>query len=496
MLLKLFIAVNIIITSAFAQGVNNVWLMGYESVAGLPLGGSRINFFSGVADTSYEFREMNFEQSNASICDILGNLLFYTNGIYVANATGDTMVNGSGLNPSPYTSSWSHDGLKIAQGQIVLPVPDDSMRYYLFHETLDSNGSGDKVLKIFYSTIDMSLDNGRGEVVFKNIIVFQDTLVSSGLTSCKHANGRDWWILCHQYNSDMWFTLLITPAGILGPYTQHMGPVISEEWESQAVFSPDGSKYARNQPNSEIDLFDFDRCTGLLSNPIHIPFLNDTSGGAGIAFSPNSKILYANYDKYLVQFDLLDADIPGSLDTIGVFDYFSDPFPPLYASFYLSLLAPDGKIYINTGNSTRYFHVINSPDSLGTACNFQQHSLRIPTYNAFTIPNYPNYFLGAEGGTVCDSLPTPISRLESLVNSFKIFPNPVGSNEGVTFIYNTLHEPAIISVFNIDGKEVAKYKLPQWSSLQHFRLPALSSGIYLARLTSKSIAENVKFVVE
>jgi hypothetical protein len=31
--------------------------------------------------------------------DSLGNILFYTNGCYVANVQGDTMANGAGLNP-------------------------------------------------------------------------------------------------------------------------------------------------------------------------------------------------------------------------------------------------------------------------------------------------------------------------------------------------------------------------------------------------------------
>ncbi|MBL0072630.1 MAG: hypothetical protein IPP34_12865 [Bacteroidetes bacterium] len=39
-----------------------------------------------------------------------GNILFYTNGIYISDATGDTMQNGSGPNPSVYTS-WYPDGL-------------------------------------------------------------------------------------------------------------------------------------------------------------------------------------------------------------------------------------------------------------------------------------------------------------------------------------------------------------------------------------------------
>src|ERR1051325_44189 len=88
----------------FGQGINNLWLMGY------PGGGGGINFdFSGgvlniIQDRN---RKMDFEETNGEICNMNGNLLFYTNGVYIANASGDTMPTGGGLNPSYYPSSYA-----------------------------------------------------------------------------------------------------------------------------------------------------------------------------------------------------------------------------------------------------------------------------------------------------------------------------------------------------------------------------------------------------
>jgi hypothetical protein len=53
-----------------------------------------------------EFRKMSFKGTQANISDSNGNLLMASNGIWIANATGDTMLNGGGLNPGLITPNW------------------------------------------------------------------------------------------------------------------------------------------------------------------------------------------------------------------------------------------------------------------------------------------------------------------------------------------------------------------------------------------------------
>ncbi|MCX6291605.1 MAG: hypothetical protein NT126_07550 [Bacteroidetes bacterium] len=163
-------------------------------------------------------------------------------------------------------------------------------------------------------------------------------------------------------------------------------------------------------------------------------------------------------------------------------------------TFYLSQLALDGKIYINCGNSTQDIHVINYPDNLGMSCDLQQHSIHLPAIDAFTIANHPNYFLGAEGGSMCDTV-LSVQNIKDHDSNFRLFPNPVVSDE-VTFTYNVLNESALLILNNIEGQEVARFHLPQWSSVQHLKLPKLSGGVYLARLLGNHISANVKFNVE
>ena len=60
----------------------------------------------------------------------------------------------------------------------------------------------------------MTLNNGLGDVVSKNSIVLQDILFWGELNATRHANDRDWWLLCHRVNSNKYYKVLITPYGI------------------------------------------------------------------------------------------------------------------------------------------------------------------------------------------------------------------------------------------------------------------------------------------
>ncbi len=399
----------------FSQGVDNLWLTGYDCGSGSICGVTATNFSSGYPDTSHVNISMNFLDCNANISDSLGNLLFYTNGIYIANSNNDTMVNGSGLSPSSYTTQHINVGLRVKQGNLILPMPGNSNLFYLFHETLTWYSLlGDyRVSELYYSIIDMSLDSGRGVVTQKNNVLLSDTLTIGSISACKHANGRDWWIMVHKAQGRRYYEYLLTLTGLQGPFIQDIGySILPRDWSWQTCFSPDGSKFANVFTKDTFDILAFDRCTGLFSNCSSI-CIDDSANARGVAFAPNSELFYISSSKYVYQFSAISTFIDSSKINLGTFDKFAEPIPPFYTAFYLAQLAVNGKIYINTGNSTRYFNVINNPNIIGLGCNFIQHSFILSTYNGLTIPNFPNYFLGKETGSICDSLPLIIGPSNS-----------------------------------------------------------------------------------
>ncbi len=121
----------------FSQGLSNNWLIGYQTS---PPGGIAasakgiLNFNTGSAVVSPHTRKMRFHWTQANFSNKYGNLLMSSNGIFIADASGDTMLNGSGLNPGPHTSSWYTTGLNLPDADLFLPYPGDSSKVILFHE--------------------------------------------------------------------------------------------------------------------------------------------------------------------------------------------------------------------------------------------------------------------------------------------------------------------------------------------------------------------------
>ncbi|MFN8143341.1 MAG: T9SS type A sorting domain-containing protein [Bacteroidia bacterium] len=192
--------------------------------------------------------------------------------------------------------------------------------------------------------------------------------------------------------------------------------------------------------------------------------------------------------------DLQASNIAGSIDTIATYDGFYDPIPLFQTAFYLAHLANNGKIYINTGTGTQWMHEINYPDSAGAACDLQQHSLKLPTINAFTIPNYPNFFLGAEGGTVYDSLITSVNS-KNLLPELILFPNPVRNIMYLTGIKNKIGEE--ISVRNVLGQPVKiSVNTIQSGEYLEFNTSSLLPGVYFVELISGKERVVKRFIKE
>lgn len=489
--------------AVLSQGFNHTLLLGYDvglfdtnvtaTKAILEFNVNSINV------TAANFK-MPFSGAQANISDANGNLIISTNGCWIANATGDTMLNGAGLNPGSFTSAWCNtiSGIPVPHGDVIVPYPGDSLKYVLFHQTVDYNNSS-LSSAIFYTVIDMTLDSGLGGVISnkKNLIAVQDTF-SFGIAACKHANGRDWWIVALKDSSDIIFKILLSPNGIASVMQQPLGVPFAYQGEGQPTFSPDGSKFAYtdhegpfNNSVHDARLFDFDRCSGTFSNPKYIN-LFDKKAGLGLAFSSNSKYLYACSFKRIFQMNTDSTVIV--VDTVAKNDGFYSPYPPLQTDFWTMYLAANGKIYISSGSSVIDVHYIDFPDSNGLACNVQQHALHLPCYSYRGDVNHPNYYLGRLIGSSCDTVWQSIQEQRHDFH-FRIYPNPITSNSLHIGYQLPQNISGIFSIIDITGKVVFKYNLPQWSNEQSFNLPDLSNGVYSCVVTASGYRVSKKLVV-
>jgi hypothetical protein len=156
------------------------------------------------------------------------------------------------------------------QGCLLLPFPNDSNKFYLFSHMLDAANSE---YEIYYSVIDKTLNSDSGAVVLKNLSLPGIVNVSEHLQAVKHGNGKDWWLIIHKYLSNQFYIYLIDSGGIQIPFIQSIGNYFNVgSFFGQMKFSPNGDKITIVSSGGHIDLFDFDRCTGILNNWISLGF--------------------------------------------------------------------------------------------------------------------------------------------------------------------------------------------------------------------------------
>jgi hypothetical protein len=261
---------------------------------------------------------------------------------------------------------------------------------------------------------------------------------------------------------------------------------------AQCVFSPDGTKFGLYNNQEDFQVFDFDRCSGILTNYRQV-YINDSMVCAGASFSNNSKYLYGSSGVYLYQIDATSNQPDTTLHTVAVWDSTFSPSPPFAALFFTQQLASDGKIYITTGNGTLTMHTIDSPDSMGVACNVLQHNIALPSYN-LTNPNHPNYNLGPLIGSGCDTLTSINEEYINPTLTLQAHPNPVGGAP-VTISYKLApNQPGKLQIIDLAGKVVFTQVLPPWSSTQKVSLEGLSSGVYVMQLLSGGIKTQIKLI--
>ena len=474
--------------------MNNRWLIGYDNWAVR----AKIVFDSTNYVLTQENRLMSFEGTEATISDKNGNFLMSSNGVWISDATGNVMMNGDSLNPSWDVNTSPH-GLLWINGNIILPFPSDSNKYILIHHALFSDISTYSYWGgVHKSVIDITANGGLGAVIEKNDTLIYDE-ISSGITACRHANGRDWWVIAQKDSSDVVYKILLTPNGVDTIMTQHLGYTQFFQGNgAQITFSQDGKKFiqanyhfvAGNLHPSYVFIANFDRCTGVFSNTQTVQLTQD-SYLWGLAFSPSGKYAYACQSGYVFQIDVNTL----AVDTVATYDGFCYPNPPWCTTFWAMYLAANGKIYITSGNGVQHIHEMNYPDSAGVACDIQQHAINLGAWSFRAVPNHPNYYLGCDTTqTTCPCLITGINDVKQHDFKFSISPNP--SNGSFKIIYLLpQNKSGTLQIFDINGKQVYKQNLPPWSTMQYISLPKLANGVYLVKLISGDSSVNKKLVV-
>jgi hypothetical protein len=473
-----FIVLSFVCTiNCFAQKHDNNWLTGIGDIG---TKSTQITFDNPTVLDSIS-RNMRMNGGIISMSDSLGNFIFYSNGIKIHNAQHQLMQNGDSLNPGQVADNFRQTGYPISESMIAIPHPIQSNKYYIFHQAITNAsviaGFSDK---LYYSLVDMNANGGLGAVEIKNQILLEgDSMCGGQLEVVKHGNGRDWWLIQPMSGSNGYHIFLIAGNTISYHHKQHLGTIkiLGSEMAGQATFNHQGNQYIRYDHYNDLDIYDFDRCSGYLSNYLHIPIIDsiDNLAGSGVlsgaAVSLNDRYLYVSSWIYMYQFDLWASNIAVSKDTVAIHDNFTPTFIPTLFSYIQT--APDGKIY-GHAYSTRYLHVIDYPDSAGLACNVRQHDIDIFFNNSQFFPNMPHYRMPRLAGAACDTLTSIAAIQNHTEETFLVYPNPASTSVQIEASTNIER----VVVYDALGREVLR-SLVGKESMVALDIASLGNGTYV-----------------
>ena len=436
---------------SYSQGKEaNIWYFGFEA---------GVDFNQGSPPSALLNSQMTIGGSgatgSASIADSTGQLLLYSDGVTIWNRNHVPMQNGLNM------GYWS------SQGAMIVPQPGSDHLYYFFNFMWDANAWQ---YHFQYSIIDMNLDSGLGGVIVdkKGIRLFDNT--TTHLSAVNHANGRDVWVLAHKYYSDYYYAYLVTTDSI------HHTPVISQVgtvfnlYNGYMKISPNGKKVgaALYGSGSFFDLTNFDNETGIVTDD---NLVHKIDNNYGVEFSPDNSKLYTESGASILQYNLNAGSPQDILDSEVLIAEVTTGNGALQ-------LGPDGKIYCCLGTSL-YLSLINQPNELGLACNFEQDAVYLGgRYSNQGLPSFIQSYLNdpsfsTQNNCLGDATSFEITEtngIDSVFWKFNDFPNMPNdtstlfspsytfSNAGTFFVDLTVYSGLLEKTVT---QEVIIHPLPQ-----------------------------------
>lgn len=498
------VVILITISIVYAQNQGRNWVFSDSIGLRFNTDGTITQYISNVNGTQ--------RHACAAVSDSVGDIAFYAGG--------------SGLNHIPFSNPNELKIFRKDNGQIsnftgvisplqvftlqnILPLDFEDRLYAFLHIEWEQGG---RHMLLHKSEIDKSGDGGMGEfTVNKRILINQttDTLLQA-MIPVRHANGRDWWIISHQWGNDTFFVVLIDVNNNTTILRQKIGTIQSIEGQTYNGGNLGFYRYDSNSDkliitNAEglFEIYDFNRCTGSLSSPRNVlpPIANIFVNGESFysnTLSPSGRYLYVvtfnNLDTILrlSQFDLFSNDIFGSRNNI-----FSIKAVNGAEMNHISL-APDNKIYVvclpDTTDTTNinlpsryYLSVIEYPDLPFPACNFIPRGLWLNGRMVHSgLPDYIDYNLGPVDGSLCDTLGIDASNnRDPKPIELGVFPNP---SKGL--IQVGLHEQAFV-LYTLQGKQI---DILFSDSNGEMSLPdKIPDGIYLLQTVSDDLANPIRY---
>ena len=442
-----------------------------------------------------------FGLGSSNVCDSSGNIILQSNGMNVYDRNINYIDGGDTLATPGYYEECDGDG-PIPQYSLFMPM--ENKKYYFVTATMNDtmlynfhniHGWKAPYNLLLYNVIDMNMNGGAGKVVKRMVPIVENVeLLKVGMQACRHANGKDWWLLKmagDSVNGNRIFKFLFTQDSVYNMGVQTMPYPFEGYFDlfGQMQFSPDGNTWAfarsRLPGMNYLYLANFDRCTGILSNfskiippPQATGFppgdVQADTANTGLCFSPNGKNLYISRYSHILQYHIPTQSFYKVYGMDTTYDYFAG---------YTSLaLGADNKVYIGHFHGiSKQMSVIDNPNGIGATCSFCRKCLRSKNPESWHCilnnpPNLPNYELGADTTKPC--WPLSSGEVYKQSSKIKLYPNPF--NNDLTIDYSLqIGEVGKIVVYTLLGVPVYETELSNTVNRVTMQLPNLPIGVYL-----------------
>lgn len=325
-------------------------------------------------------------ECTSSYSDANGNLLLFTDGLTVWNRNQQPMPNGTGLLGAASST----------QSCLIVPDPGSATRFYIFTTDCFENSYANGLR---YTIVDMTLDNGLGDVVTSSKNVPVMTGNSEHVSATYHSNHQDIWIATSASNGGNVYAYLLTASGLSSTPVVSATGIAAGQGLSAIKFSHDGHRLAyclaqTQNPPSRVRVCDFDNTTGQSSNSFDIVYSSTTDERPyGLEFSPDNSKLYCSILIYgkVYQYDL-SAGGPSAIIASQVQ---VDPYNSTQTSSFANItLGPDGRLWVD--RAQLHVDYIPNPNLAGTACGYVYDAIIIPGQYGSIGWCMPNFLQGIQ----------------------------------------------------------------------------------------------------
>ena len=452
------------------QKANNVWLVGGDPEANSA--SYTIDFTSGTPNISTTptpgFDEFEFYESNSVVSDENGTILMYSDGFKIYDGSHNLMKGG----PS-YAEGLKGTGRPASSVQGALSVgmaTNPDMINFFTAASVDGNSANGLRVHI----VDLvkkgngTAENPLGEIVSYDSLLWSNT--TEMLTAFGTCSSDTAWVVGHEKGSANFIVVSVEGDGVQSVTlqnvpTQNIGN--TGYGRGSIKFNSTGTKLVMTGSYPVgTNIFDFDKETGLISNPVNI--LNaqlQQIDGYGVEFSPDDTKLYISNNNGLFQHDL---------NTSSTFTLDSE-------QQYLGQIemGPDGKLYVGKWFQTQesYLGVIENPNkTLSNGANYTHEGLFVGSNVSYGLPQ-DIYWVNPIGGVI-----TSTQNEEFNLSNGSLFPNPTSG------ILNNPQNHELM-IFDYQGKLVLK------GNQASLDISSINDGVYFVRHKAKPGTFNTSRII-